>query len=141
MADIKMNDGSKSLTYTANDWFYMKHGSGEECHRGSNDQEPEKCVKNREAVNNLRNSTNILGATVTQYNDSKMLYNRELLFTVNMLIGIALLCYYTYLNQSAFPSPSTALKQMGDLSNSMGNTASSWSKHLSMAPLPPTPPK
>ncbi len=134
-----MNDGSKSLTYTANDWFYMKHGNGEECHRGSDDKEPEQCIKNREAVNHLRDSTNILGATVTQYNDSKMLYNRELLFTVNILIGIALLCYYTYLNQSAIPSPTSAINSVGAVSNSISSATSSWSKHLSMAPLPPPP--
>jgi hypothetical protein len=118
------------LTFTANDWFYMKTKPGETCHN-PNDQ---SCQQNQSAVNTLRHTSNNLGANTTQYNDSKMLYNRELLFTINILLGLALVCYYIYVNQSAIPSPSEAVKNISSVSNSIGNFTSSITNNLSMAP-------
>ena len=117
--DLEINDGSKPLVYIANDWFYMKTGASQECNQ-PNDQ---KCVDNKSAVDGLRDSTNHLGATVTQYNDAKMLYNRELLFVVNILAGLAMICYYIYLNQSVFPSPTAAIKGIGEVGNKVGSLA------------------
>ena len=119
--DIAINDGTKPLTYVANDWFYMKTGANQEC----NDAKDEKCKKNESAVNVLRDTTNHLGTWTTQYNDAKMLFNRELLFTVNLLAGLAMICYYIYVNQSAVPSPTAALKGMGEVGNKMGALANS----------------
>lgn len=120
------------LKYTANDWFYMKTNTGDECNPGSNNSD--LCENNKNAVFVLRDSTNSLGAITTQYNDSKMLYNRELLFTVNILFGLALICYYIYVNQSAIPSPTEAVKTIGSMSDSLGNIASSVTNKLSMTP-------
>ena len=131
MPDI--NDGSQSLTYSANDWFYMKNKKGEKCDPSSNVNK-DACLKNETAVNDLSASKNTLGASLTHYNDAKMLYNRELLFTVNILAGLALLCYYVYLNQSVFPSPSNAIKSVGAIGNSMSEATSSWKSHLAMRP-------
>jgi|LauGreDrversion4_2_1035121.scaffolds.fasta_scaffold09938_3 hypothetical protein len=111
----EIDNAAKPLTYVANDWFYMKTGANEEC----NNQNDPKCEENKSAVDTLRNTTNHLGASTTQYNDAKMLYNRELLFTVNILAGLAMLCYYIYLNQSVLPSPADAIKGMGELSGKM----------------------
>ncbi len=123
---------AEPLTYTANDWFYMKTNAGGECN--PNSKNDELCASNQNAVNTLRDSTNTLGATTTQYNDSKMLYNRELLFTINILFGLALICYYIYVNQSAIPSPTEAAKTVGTMSASLGNIASSVTNRLSMTP-------
>lgn len=109
--DLTMNDGNKPLQYMANDWFYMKTESGEVCDPKSNDSV--LCEKNKCAVGRLQTTTDNLGASVTQYNDAKMLYNRELLFTVNILAGLVLICYYIYVNQSAIPSPANAAKNFG----------------------------
>jgi hypothetical protein len=80
------------------------------------------CGKNKSEVLNLQNTTNKLGATVTQYNDAKMLYNRELLFMVNIVVGLAMLCYYIYLNQSVIPSlPAVSIESIGNINNSMRN--------------------
>lgn len=133
MPDI--TDGSQSLTYSANDWFYMKNKPGDKCDPENKKQNKNSCVANKEAVGELNNSTNVLGASLTQYNDAKMLYNRELLFTVNILVGLALLCYYIYLNQSVFPSPSNAIKGVSAIGNSMSDVTSYWKTHLAMRPL------
>jgi hypothetical protein len=119
------NDGNERLKYTSGDWFYMKHGIGEECDPGSTNDE--QCNKNEDAVNNLRNSTNSLGASVTKYNDSKMLYNRELLFTVNILAGLVGICYYIYVNKSVIPSPSSAVKSVGMIGSSISGATKSLS--------------
>jgi hypothetical protein len=115
--DIAINDGAKPLTYVANDWFYMKTGANQECNDAKNYAD---CKKNESAVNVLRDTTNHLGTWTTQYNDAKMLFNRELLFTVNLIAGLVMICYYIYVNQSSFPSPMAALKGMGEVGNKMG---------------------
>ena len=111
------NNGNEPVKYAANDWFYMKRGVGEECDAT---QTPNPlCIKNQLAVQSLQSSTNTLGASTRKYNDSKMLYNRELLFTVNMLVGLAGICYYIYVNQSAIPSPASALKGIESIGNAL----------------------
>ena len=120
------------LNFKANDWFYMKTNTGDVCYPDPNNEE--LCRNNQTAVNILRDSNNNLGANTTQYNDSKMLYNRELLFTINILFGLALICYYIYVNQSAIPSPTEAVKTVGTMSESIGNIASSVKNKLSMTP-------
>ena len=105
------------MTDLAKDWFYMKTGAGDVCDPTANNA---NCDKNRTAVQHLRDNTDSMGAAMMQYEDAKMLYNRELLFTVNILAGLVLICYYIYKNQSAIPSPSDAL--------------SSFTSRLSMSP-------
>jgi len=122
--DLTMNDGSKPLQFVANDWFYMKTKAGEVCDPKESDGG--LCYANKCAVSSLQMTTDDLGATITQYNDAKMLYNRELLFTVNMFVGVLLLCYYIYVNQSAIPSPANALAGV--------SAASSWTSRLAMSP-------
>jgi hypothetical protein len=104
-----------------NDWFYMKTGPTQEC---KNPKDP-KCEENKSAVSNLRETTNDLGAWTTQYNDAKLLFNRELLFTVNLIAGLAMICYYIYVNQSVVPSPMAAIKGMGEVGNKMGTLVNS----------------
>lgn len=122
--DVTMNDGNKHLRYNANDWFYMKTKEGESCNPGMGDSE--LCYKNKCAVSTLQTSTDDLGASMMKYNDATMLYNRELLFMVNILAGLVLICYYIYVNQSAIPSPASAIKGVG--------AASSWTSNLAMSP-------
>jgi hypothetical protein len=113
MSDLNQNP--ESLKYESNDWFYMKPIC-----IGNQDNPTTECGKNKIEVTNLLESKNQLSATVTQYNDAKMLYNRELLFMVNILVGLAMLCYYIYLNQSAIPSlPAVSIQSIGNANNSM----------------------
>ena len=125
MNESDIINGIKQLNYSANDWFYMNSNKcgGIEC--ASPDNADNECCMNKAAVQTLQSTANDLGATVTQYNDAKMLYNRELLFTVNILAGIAMLCYYTYLNQDVFPNPSDIAQKIGNAGSSIANSAKS----------------
>jgi len=112
---MNLPDASK-VEMPSNDWFHMKP----EC-KGD---EFDDCNANKNAANNFRKLTDHLGANVAKYNDAKMLYNRELLFTVNILAGLAMLCYYIYLNQSAIPSsPMVAINSIGDVGKSFSGVA------------------
>ena len=132
MNESDIINGIKQLNYSANDWFYMNNNKcgGIEC--ASLDNSMNECCMNKVAVQTLQSTTNDLGATVTQYNDAKMLYNRELLFTVNILAGIAMLCYYTYLNQDVFPSPSDIAQKIGNAGSSIANSAKSMSSSVAI---------
>lgn len=117
----EIDNAIKPLSYMENDWFYMKTEANQEC----KDKDDQKCQDNKSAVDGLRDSANHLGTWTTQYNDAKMLYNRELLFTVNIIAGLAMICYYIFLNQSVLPSPVAAIKGMGEVGNKMGVLANS----------------
>jgi hypothetical protein len=122
-----MKDSNKPLKYVANDWFYMKP----EC----DTTEHSDCYDNKSAVQKLRKTTNDLGTNVTQYSDTKMLYNRELLFTVNMLFGLAMLCYYIYINQSVITNSTIAINSVGK--SIMDMNAASASMIPTSAPIAP----
>ena len=123
-----MTDQSKPLTYSSNDWFYLKP----DC--GGNDPNP-KCNENRAAVSDLRLSTDNMGSALAKYNDAKVLYNRELLFTVNILFGLALMCYYIYVNKSSLPNISNAVTQISAASSKLKTAvSSSVANNLSMRP-------
>lgn len=61
------------------------------------------CSQNQSLSTQLiTNQANLSGAK-TNYEDVKKLYNRELIFTINLLIGVALLIYYVYINEDVLP--------------------------------------
>jgi hypothetical protein len=45
-----------------------------------------------------------LSGAKTNYDDVKQLYNRELIFTINLLVGVAMLIYYIYINKDVLPN-------------------------------------
>lgn len=145
-ADLQTKDPyivkNTPLNYNANDWFYMNpancvlQSDGHYMDSKGNDS-TQQCTANKAKVANLTTITNELDASRTQYNDSKLLYNRELLFTINMLAGLALLCYYIYLNQSAIPGPSKLMEGAKKMSGSLSSVASLAVNNLSMRPPPP----
>jgi len=110
--DPTVNDGNKPVQYTTNDWFYLKSKPGDICDHLANPQNKGECAENSQTVTDLQISTDNFGASMTQYNDAKMLYNRELLFTVNILIGLAMLLYYIYLNQDVLPNVGAAISNL-----------------------------
>jgi hypothetical protein len=125
MSESDIISGIKQLNYSANDWFYMNNNKCGDIDCSSAANANNECCKNKAAVQTLKSTTNSLGATVTQYNDAKMLYNRELLFTVNILAGLAMLCYYIYLNQDVFPTPSDIMQKVGNVGKSIADSAKS----------------
>ncbi len=119
---------NKPLSFSANDWFYMQS----DC---KTNYDADSCASNESVVNQLKLSTNEFGASMTQYSDSKMLYNRELLFTFNLFVGLAMLCYYIYINQSAIPSPSDAVSGISSIGKSMNGVTASLTNKLATPPL------
>lgn len=117
----------KPLAYTANDWFYLKS----ECAKSVDDP---KCAENKEAVNQLRNSADKLGSETTKYDDAKILYNRELLFTVNILAGLALIFYYMYVNKGVLLNMSNVANSVTSATSSLRGAASSMANNISMLP-------
>jgi hypothetical protein len=114
MSEADVISGKTQLNYNANDWFYMNR---DKCGQNVVDcvtNADHDCCKNKSAVRDLQSVANGLGASATQYNDSKVLYSRELLFTVNILVGLAMICYYIYLNQDVLPDPGAALIGLGN---------------------------
>jgi hypothetical protein len=124
------------VDYNANDWFYM---NPKKCTLAADGKTytDNKCNDNFEKAMRLKDVTNDLDASRTQYNDAKLLYNRELLFTVNMLAGLALLGYYIYLNQSVFPSPAKMMEGAKKATSSMTSMASSVASKIPMKPPVP----
>ena len=119
-----LNDGTKPIKYSENDWFYMQTGTGSTCNPLNAENRPD-CNTNRDYVQKLVSSTDILGAAITQYNDSIILYNRELLFTINILAGLALIIYYIYANSDALPKVGNITSKFGVIRSSMTSAASS----------------
>lgn len=117
-----MEEHNKPLAYTANDWFYLKS----ECAKNMDDP---RCTENKDAVNQFRNSADRLGSESAKYNDAKILYNRELLFTVNMLVGLALILYYLYVNKSTL----NLINITGPM-NTLSEKLTSATSKLSMGP-------
>lgn len=124
MSESDLIAGSKPTNYSANDWFYMNKTKCGAVDCATADNAENECCKNKAAVQNLQAVTNNLGSTATQYNDAKMLYNRELLFTVNILAGLVMICYYIYVNQNVLPDPTAAIQQLGSVANSASNPLS-----------------
>ena len=121
MSEADLVSGKTQLNYSANDWFYMNSKCAQvDCVKDPTDS----CCANRSAVQHLQEVSNSLGASATQYNDAKVLYSRELLFTVNILIGLAMLCYYIYLNQEVLPDPGAALSGLSDTVTNAAKDAS-----------------
>jgi len=59
-----------------------------------------------------------LSSVKAKYEDIKKMYNRELIFTLNLIVGLGALVYYIYLNQDVLPSI-PELPKMGDVMKSM----------------------
>lgn len=130
-----LNDGSKPIQYSANDWFYLKTGVGSKCE--ANGANGSACIENKKKVQDLITKTDVLGTAITQYNDIQLIYNRELLFTINIFFGLAMLVYYVYVNGDALPKLSDAAKKIGSVGNSMTQLATSAANKLPIPAMRP----
>ncbi len=82
--------------YSINDFYY----SDASLCSNANDQE---CIKNKLVSTTLMQNQAQLSGAKKKYEDVKQLYNRELIFTINLLIGVGLLIYYVYINEDVLP--------------------------------------
>ena len=70
------------------------------------------CDQNRSSVESLQSVRTELTVIKDKYSDTLMLYNRELIVTVNMIFGVCMLIYYIYVNREVLP---TIPKSMADI--------------------------
>jgi hypothetical protein len=83
--------------YSVNDFYYT---NTEACPSKDTDE----CNTNLTLSKQLLSTQSELSGAQTHYEDVKKLYNRELIFTVNLLIGVAMLIYYVYINKDVLPA-------------------------------------
>jgi hypothetical protein len=93
---------SFSIGYSQNDVYYDKADycvkNGESYSTG-NTQRNSLCLQNEEKSKRMKQLLDKHSGTMQKYNDTKKYYNRELLYTINLAIGIGLLSYYFYTNR------------------------------------------
>jgi hypothetical protein len=63
-----------------------------------------ECVDNKAAYDVLVKKSDESSKSVEKYTNMKHLYNREIIYTFNLIVGIGALLYYIYLNQDVLPS-------------------------------------
>jgi hypothetical protein len=93
--------------YSTNDYFYTHTDTTGECNTSN-----EKCQKNQTHATELEQKHTTSSATQNKYNDTLMLYNRELIITVNMILGICGLVYYIYVNKDVLPAVPTSMPEI-----------------------------
>jgi hypothetical protein len=93
---------SFSIGYSQNDVYYDKADfctkSGEAYSTG-NANRNSLCLQNEQKTKRLKQLLDKHSGTNQKYNDTKKYYNRELLYTINLAVGIGLLSYYFYVNR------------------------------------------
>jgi hypothetical protein len=122
-----LNDGSKTVKFSANDWFYLKTGTGSACATSTSE-----CATNKTKVGTLMTKTDELGSAITRYNDVVLLYGRELLFTINIFVGLVFLCLYIKANSGSIP-------KLEDVAGDMRSGVSSFSSMIPRMGQIPTP--
>ena len=99
--------------YSVNDYFYTHTSQGDECHGYTgNPKHPNKrhdCATNQKNATTLTQSQTNASSAQSQYQDTIMLYNRELIITVNLILGLCGLIYYIYVNKDVLPAVPTSL--------------------------------
>ena len=63
-----------------------------------------ECTENKTAYDSLVKKSDESSKSVEKYTNMKHLYNREIIYTFNLIVGIGALLYYIYLNQDVLPS-------------------------------------
>ena len=63
-----------------------------------------ECNENKSAYDSLVKMSDESSKSAEKYTNMKHLYNREIIYMFNLIIGVGALLYYIYLNQNVFPS-------------------------------------
>jgi hypothetical protein len=99
--------------YSTNDFFYTHIEAEGVCNKytGSNESNPD-CYQNEMNAKKLERTQTETSTVQNKYNDTMMMYNRELIITVNMILGICGLIYYIYVNKDVLPSVPTSMSDI-----------------------------
>jgi hypothetical protein len=101
--------------YSVNDYFYTHTESDGLCYGytgDSNNTEYTDCATNQKNATTLIQAQTNSSAAQSQYQDTIMLYNRELIITVNLILGVCGLMYYIYINKDVLPAIPTSLPEL-----------------------------
>lgn len=99
--------------YSTNDFVYTHIDPSGECNNYTGNRSSNTaCYTNEINAKTLQRGQTESSTVQNKYNDTIMLYNRELIITVNMILGICGLIYYIYVNKEVLPS---VPKSMADI--------------------------
>lgn len=102
--------------YSVNDYFYTHTESDGLCHGYTGDPnnpgQKTDCATNEQNAKTLIQAQTNSSAVKSQYDDTIMLYNRELIITVNLILGVCGLMYYIYINKDVLPAVPTSLPEL-----------------------------
>jgi hypothetical protein len=87
--------------YSTNDYFYTH--TNDECKKGTKESD-ENCDYNKRLATDLEKKQTLSSSAKNKYNDTLMLYNRELIITMNLILGLCGLLYYIYVNKDVLPA-------------------------------------
>jgi hypothetical protein len=104
---------SSIIGYSRNDWFFMKPDICASAAAANGAAPSPECQANQSTAQRFERAIVQNDLTERQYEDMLALYNRELLFAVNMAVGLACLCYYVYLNASSLTVVTDAVRGVG----------------------------
>jgi hypothetical protein len=90
--------------YSINDFYWTHTGANDACAMSSDGKQPAGCEKNQVLATQLTYTQTDLSKVKEKYDNTVMMYNRELILTVNMIIGVAMLIYYIYVNRDVLPA-------------------------------------
>ena len=94
--NIPMSDITPVVGYSTNDFFY---NNPDYCPKNNDKTTNDACSANQYYASQVVQLNNQSQTTSAKYNYSLIMYNRELLRTVNYLAGVGLLCGYLYMNR------------------------------------------
>ena len=92
--------------YSQNDFFYM---SSENCgtkvstgaYHPTGTITSDSCADNESKAKQLQSMRDEYASSLEKHNNVLKMYNRELVYTFNMIVGIGLLSYYMYVHKKS----------------------------------------
>lgn len=100
---------SVTVAYSNNDMYYQNAGYclknvATGAIRNGDGTSTTECVDNKTAFEHLVKTSDVGSKSGEKFENIKHMYNREIIFTFNLIFGICALLYYIYLNQNVIPS-------------------------------------
>jgi hypothetical protein len=99
-------DGDFLIGYSQNNVYYDKADYCPKQNKAYNTGNADRnsvCLQNEQKVKRMKQLMDNHSASIQKYNDTKKYYNRELLYTINLTLGIGIISYYFYVNRNLAP--------------------------------------
>lgn len=113
-----------TMGYSANDMYYQNVAY---C-PGSSSDNAGNCLENQTAYTGLVKVNETSNGTSEQYEDAVSLYNREIIFTFNLIIGVLALMYYIYVNRDVLPTAESLTLAVSSIAEKAASAAKSGAK-------------